>query len=162
MVDFTRNYVGRAVDAYIMDLPEPPFEGQAGLRFQSNVKVATGIQKLAQLYTILLFTATGSKLLVPTDGTALGDLVLGGVTPLREQIRFQVNIGNLEAKSMILEDQEDLIDQGIEDIPDDELLDTSQVVGLEIPDRSTVIVTVLLTTVAGDSRLFTVPLPLVP
>jgi len=162
MVEFTKNYFGRSIDAYIADLPEPSFEGKAGLRFQSNVKVASGIQKLAQIYMITLFTAVGSKLLAPTEGTAIGNLVLGGVTPIKEQIRFQINIGNLEAQSLILQEQADLEDQGIEDIPDDETLIASQITDLQIPDRSTVRVTVLLTTAAGDARLFTVPLPLVP
>jgi len=162
MPEFTRSYFGRSVDAYIMALPEPGFEGQAGLRFQNNTKVATGIQKLAQIYMITLLTAVGSRLLAPLEGTLLGNLVLGGVTPLEDRIRHIVNIANLEARQAIFNDQEDIIDQELEVAPDDELLTSSIVVDLQIPDRTQVNVTVMLETAAGDARLFVVPLPLVP
>lgn len=162
MVDFTRNYVGRFVDVYFMDLPESSFEGQAGLKFQSNVKVCSGIQKLAQIYTITLLSAVGSRLLAVTEGTSLGSLVLGGVTPLIPQIRHIVNIGNLQARRAILEDQADQVDQELETIPDDELLTNARIVDLTIPDRTVIQVTVALTTAADETRVFVVPLPLVP
>jgi hypothetical protein len=159
---FTRNYFGRHVDPYILDLPEPGFEGAAGLQFQANVKVCSGIQKVAQIYAITLLGAVGSKLVAPTEGTILGDLLLGGVTPLENLIRHIVNIGNAEALAAILANQEDVLDNALEAIPDDELLVQAEIDELTIIDRTQVFVTVNLTTADGADRLFVVPLPLVP
>ena len=159
---FSTNYFGRHVDVYIADLPEPDFEGEMGLRFGSNVKVATGLQKLVQIYVITLFTAVGSKLLAPTEGTTVGSLAVGRQSPGTGQLRHVINIGNAEALDQILEDQGTILSEGTEPIPDDELLSSATPLDISVPSCDQVDFTVLLESAAGESAVFVIPLPLVP
>lgn len=157
---FSSNYFGRNVDVFVLETPEPTFRGQASLKFPTNPKICTGIQKLAQIYIITLFTAVESKLLNPTEGTAIGDLVLGTLAFIEEEIRHILNIGNSEAQDLIIENQTDLLDIGLEEIPEDEQLDSSNILDIRVIDKSKVEFDVELNSVAGESRIFIIPLPL--
>jgi len=157
MVIRNKNYTGRKVDLFIMDLRVPQFDGEAGLKLSDPVRITTGIQKLVQIYMITFLTAVDSKVLDRTAGTAVGDLVVGGVTPSEDAIRHLINISAVEAQAQILEQQEDLVDGG-EVIPDDELLETAQLTGLAILNRTDVRVDVTIVTVAGDLFQFVVPI----
>jgi len=146
---------------YLLELPEPSFTGKAALKFPEKVKVTTGIQKLAQQYVITLFTAPGSDTVEPLIGTTIGEVLLGGIAPVEEEIRHFINIGNSEAEEQIATDQQDVLDAGLESIPEDEQLASATVLDVRIRDKTRVEFDVLLTTVAGDSRAYIVPLPIV-
>ena len=161
MADFTSSYFGRYVDVYVMALPEPGFEGEADLRFGSITKVCSGIQKLAQLYMINLLTAVGSKLLAPTDGSGVGNLVIGGSSPGVTRLRHIINIGNAQTVDLILGNQADILDAGTEPIPDDELLIAATPISVDVTQCDSASFTVLLET-AADVGTFVIPLPLVP
>ena len=159
---FSTSYFGRYVDLYIMGVPEPSFEGRAALTFDPNVRVCTGLQKLIQIYMITILTAVGSKLLAPDDGTLVGGLVVGGIMPLSTLITHQVNIANAQAIDQILTDQGDILSEGLEPIPDDELLVTASGVEVDVVSCAEFSFTVQLDNVAGDTATFVVPLSLVP
>lgn len=164
MVDFAVSYFNRNVDVYIMDLPEPSFEGSAKLTFQASRggKTCAGLQKLAQVYLITLLTGLGSRLSAPSTGTPLGNLTIGTSNIESQTIRHLVNISHAIAVDEIKAEQSNLASSGLEQLPDDESLASAAILNLEVADCSSVSMTVLLTSEAGTSVTFVVPLTVVP
>ena len=71
-ITFTRNYFGRHVDVYWMDLPEPGFEGAAGLEFQANTKVCSENEKINQIYANQEDILDGALEPIPDDELLVG------------------------------------------------------------------------------------------
>lgn len=148
------NYTGRTVDLFTLQGAEA-----SGMRLLSpdidftSSKITTGIQKLAQTFITLFFTvkssvkfdaAYGCKFMSSLSGANVNDAYL--------QLIFR------EAADDILTQMRAAV---TDDTPDDEVLAAIELVSSDVPDPSTITLTVQLTTQAGTSRVYIVPITMV-
>ena len=140
----SKNYSGHQIDVLVLDVPDS-IEGAVPPAFSNNFRIAAGLQKLAQIYIIKLFTALESKVLDKERGTAIGDLLVGQVSTTEDFLNHIINVGHVETVAEIFEDQELRIDDD-KVIPDDEFLVEADLVDLVILDPSSVKFTVRITT----------------
>ncbi len=137
------DYTGRSVDLSVFSGVASQGMVQVGLTV-SQGKVVTGIQKLSQIFTILFLSETGSRLGDSAYGTGfLTALRSGNLRPSNVQVEFAaaaidvVNYQRTYAPS---------------DAPDDEVLESAELMSINIPSPDRVELTVRLRSEAGDER----------
>ena len=151
------DYAGRTVDLLLLKtvLDAPISKTRMGIDV-SNVDgepmIVTGIEKLVQRFANAFITAIGSTKFREDYGTNLIPQVDRG---------FVYNMSTLEAEAaeanMLARLQTRQGDEG-EDTPDDELLVDSTITNLEfLREKATVRISVLLTTAAGTSFTYIIP-----
>ena len=150
----SNSYAGHQIDILALDVPDS-IEGEVPPSFSNVFRICAGMQKVAQIYIIKLFTALESKLVDKTEGTVIGDLLLGRIAVGADFINDTISIGHVEAVSSILDDQEQRIDSG-KTIPDDENLQEATLISIENIDATKVKFTVGLDTLS-ESGVYIIP-----
>ena len=151
------DYAGRTVDLLLLKtvLDVPVVQKRMGVDVSNVVgepMIVTGIEKHVQRFANAFITAMGSAKFRESHGTNIVPRVERG---------FVYNMPTLEAEAseanMLARLQTRQGDEG-EETPDDERLVDSEVTNLELSrDKSTVRISVLLTTAAGESYTYIIP-----
>ena len=154
----TRNkidYSGRTVDLLLLKtvLGVPVEMKRVDLDASGDPMIVTGVEKLVQRYAILFINAAGSTMFRPDHGTSVVHDVASGKVYSTATLETAAAEANTIAMSSILAaDQED------DGVPDDERLAGAEVENVEFsPERSEARVSVRLTTAAGDSYTYIIP-----
>lgn len=99
MVRRISDFTGRTVDVMITDT----FEGE--LSFVIPNMIITGIQKVVQNFIVLFFTAVGSKILNPEDGSVFANQIVESRVFTQEDYLHVVVIAISEVLDTMIEDQ---------------------------------------------------------
>jgi len=148
MRTISNNYTGRDLDLLILQGFDPNKQTNVELSLGSGL-VCAGIQKVAQEFIILLLNGKGSNPWDPTRGTDFMSSIEKGLiydeTMLQAQFSFAVSdvFAYLEGKV------------GPE-VPDDEILEDVELLEWDLRPGY-ISIKVKLTTAAGDSSVFLVP-----
>ena len=155
---YTTNYSGRQVDIELLQsITKPVKLKKVNVSNVSETpKIVTGIEKLAQRYTLLFLSTLGSIHFDTDQGTELVGQLLGGVIQ---------NRGNLEsafavANNLVMQqfEKDDLKTDIYGEIQDDENLDDVKLLDFDIEQATgTIYLQIQLITVAGDDITFIVP-----
>jgi len=126
-------------DIYILNQVSGIFpNGQFEFSFGDQVLSIEGIQKLINTFLLYFLTAQGTELGDSTFGTILGTVIGGNLIPIvRSKIRVDL------ARTV-------LAVQDITDIPDDEALESLQILDITFA-RDTVDLSLKFTSKAGES-----------
>ena len=151
------DYAGRTVDLLLLKtILNVPVAGKRVELDVSNVSgepmIVSGVEKMAQRYVIAFLNAMGSTKFRPDHGTDIVPRVATGLVysiATLESAAAEANM--LAARQLSMADAD-------EDTPDDERLVSSEVTNLEfIRERSRIRISVKLTTAAGDSYVYIIP-----
>ena len=130
--------------------------GKIELSFSDTPKICTGIQKLAQIFTVTLLTKSGSVLADSTFGTEqIGEI--GKSNNILETVQQAAQLAVFNAYASIRDEQVQIQALGTF-IPTDEIITNAQVTDLVIT-KDTVNLQVKLSTVAGANRDYIIPVP---
>lgn len=150
----TTNYSGRSVDLLLLQFVSAP---GADILVKPDVskspRIVTGIEKMAQRYALLFLTQTGSVKNSESEGSDFLKLLGAGQIYDENTLDSAASAANNAVfRQMRLEDS-------TLETKDDEAIESSKVVEVEV-DRNTasVSVTISLTSVAGESYVYTIPL----
>lgn len=151
------DYIGRSFDLLALQGADPV----AGVQLQqtifgtaSSAEVCTGIQKLAQRWTMKFLTIRGSMVYLPEEGTDFVDQVRRGELQHEADVLTAFNIAGVEIRtSMLAEETSDMHD---EDRMGNAVLGTIGITG------DWIILNVTLTSLAGASRKVILPIPYLP
>lgn len=152
----TTDYTGRKRDISILQYPNAQLEDAQTVfpKFGKNARFCAGVQKLIQRYTIILLTNLKSQEKYPEFGTEFLYTLKAGIDPLDSGGAAHIfSLANFEAVSLIKADQAIQ-----EDIPLDEQLQSASLVNIRLYGDS-ILFNVQITTEAGDTQAFTIPLP---
>lgn len=154
------DYAGRTVDLLLLKtILEVPFARTRMEIDVSNVAgepmIVSGIEKMVQRFANVFITAMGSAKFRETYGTNLVSRVKHG---------FVYNMATLEAEAaeanMLARTQIRQADEDEDETPADERLASSEVVDLVFSkEKATVRISILLTTEAGSSYTYIIPVP---
>ena len=151
------DYAGRTVDLLLLKtILNVPVVGKRVELDVSNVSgepmIVSGVEKMAQRYVIAFLNAMGSTKFRPDHGTDIVPRVATGLVysiATLESAAAEANM--LAARQLSMADAD-------EDTPDDERLVSSEVTNLEfMRERSRIRISVKLTTAAGDSYVYIIP-----
>ena len=151
------DYSGRMVDLLVLKtILNVPAVSQ---RVQVDVSdvygepmIVTGVEKLAQRFLLTFVNAIGSTKFMDELGTNLVPNVAKGLVYNDSTLETVASEANLMASREIM-----LADKGL-DTPDDEKLVSSEVIGTEYSrSESRVKISVKLTTAAGTSYVYIIP-----
>lgn len=151
------DYAGRTVDLLLLKtvLSVPAVNKRVGLDVSDVVDepmIVAGVEKMVQRYAIAFINAIGSTMFRQDHGTEIVPMVAAGRVYSMATLELAAAEANLMAGRQIM-----LADEG-EETPDDERLVSSDVVDLEFSrERSMVRISVRLTTAAGDSYVYIIP-----
>lgn len=148
------DYSGRTVDLLLLKTVTgvPVVNWRVGLDVSDDPMIVAGVEKMVQRYAISFINAMGSTKFRPSHGTNLVPDVAAGLVYDMSTLEAEAAEANLFAF-----DQVTAGDEG-EDTPDDERLTGSEVVGLEyLRGESRVRISVRLTTAAGKSYVYIIP-----
>lgn len=151
------DYAGRTVDLLLLKtvLAVPAVNKRVGLDVSNVVDepmIVSGVEKMAQRYAIAFINAIGSTKFRHGHGTEIVPRVSAGMVYSMATLESSAAEANLMAGRQIM-----MADEGNE-TPDDERLVSSDVVDLEFSrERSMVRISVKLTTAAGDSYVYIIP-----
>ena len=153
------DYSGRTVDLLLLKtvLDVPVVNKRVGIDVSNVVgepMIVSGIEKMVQRFVVLFVNAIGSTKFRSGHGTDIVPSVGHGLV---------YNMATLEsaaAEANMLASRQMYISDSYEETPDDEKLVDSKVVGLEFSrQKSMVRISIRLTTAAGDSYTYIVPVP---
>ena len=148
----TTDYTGRTVDLLIFDGVKATGMQRVNLEIGDTPKVCTGIQKVAQLFTIQLLTEKNSDL-VGLGGTSFLTAVRRGNIKNDGDIEFYFNLAVSEIMEYLNKNEG-------ADVPDDENLVVAELLSFTIiPGYLTL--SVRLETLAGDTRDVILPVSVV-
>ena len=155
MRTFSTDYLGRRVDLLIFQQLARTGDKLLQLSLGTAGEVVSGVEKVAQTFTILLLTDPGSVLYQPQLGTNLVPSVRGG------QLRNEADVRTafLLAAALV---QRAMNLAGLKaGLPPDEML-ASYALTKVVIDRAggTLSLTVQLTTAAGEGTTVLLPVPL--
>lgn len=151
------DYSGRTVDLLLLKtiLNVPVVNRRVGIDVSNVVDepmIVTGVEKMVQRYAIAFINALGSTKFRPSHGTNIVPDVAKGLVYSMATLESAAAEANLLAERQL-----SAADYG-EDTPDDELLESSEVIGLEFSrEKSMVRISVRLTTAAGESYVYIIP-----
>lgn len=151
------DYSGRTVDLLLLKtvMAVPVVNKRVGLDVSNVVDepmIVAGVEKMAQRYALAFINAMGSTKFRPDHGTEIVPRVAAGMVYSMATLESAAAEANLLAGRQIM-----LADEN-EDTPDDERLVASDVTDLEFSrERSMVKISVRLTTAAGDSYVYIIP-----
>ena len=151
------DYSGRTVDLLLLKtvLAVPAVNKRVDMDVSNVVDepmIVSGVEKMVQRYAIAFINAMGSTKFRLYHGTEIVPMVAAGRVYSMATLESAAAEANLLAGRQIM-----LADEG-EETPDDERLVSSDVVDLEFSrERSMVRISVKLTTAAGDSYVYIIP-----
>lgn len=151
------DYAGRTVDLLLLKtvLAVPVVNKRVGIDVSNVVDepmIVTGVEKMAQRYALAFINAIGSTKFRPNHGTEIVPRVAAGFVYSMATLESAAAEANLLAGRQIM-----LADEN-EETPDDERLVASDVTDLEFSrEKSMVKISVRLTTAAGDSYVYIIP-----
>lgn len=148
------DYSGRTVDLLLLKtvLSVPVVNKRVGLDVSDNPMIVAGVEKMVQRYAIAFMNALGSTKFMPDHGTNIIPHVVSGRVYDMATLEMEAAEANLLAMGQVT-----AADDG-EDTPDDERLVSSEVVDLEYSrGESRVKISVKLTTAAGSSYVYIIP-----
>ena len=151
------DYAGRTVDLLLLKtvLAVPAVNKRVDMDVSNVVDepmIVSGVEKMVQRYAIAFINAIGSTRFRQDHGTEIVPMVAAGRVYSMATLESASAEANLLAGRQIM-----LADEG-EETPDDERLVSSDVVDLEFSrERSMVRISVKLTTAAGDSYVYIIP-----
>lgn len=149
------SYAGRLTDLLIFQVPGVVGVSEAvKLSIGAFPQVCAGPQKAAQAFALALLTRANSVLHEPEYGTTLLDELASGLLRDDEAIRGVVASATREVINY-------LTNNASETTPDDELIQSAEIEKLE-RTQSHVSARIRLTTLAGDSRVYLIPLTALP
>jgi hypothetical protein len=151
------DYAGRTVDLLLLKtvLYVPVANKRVELDVSNVVDepmIVSGIEKMVQRFVIMFVNAAGSTKFREDHGTGLVPDVAKGLVYDMSTLEAEAAEANLIAgRQMILSVEG-------EDTPDDERFASSEVVGLDFSrEKSTVMISIRLTTAAGRSYVYIIP-----
>lgn len=164
----TKSYVGRQLDVELLEHVEDmlPWQRVHPLvvgdydtgrgKVEATPRIVAGIEKAVQRYAKLFLTNLGSVKLAPNVGSHLLPKVQTGQVSNLAYFDHLCSIANVHALLAMEEDDQDTDSFGA--IPDDERIVSTRITNLSL-DRaaSTARVSVFITTAAGDSFTFVIP-----
>ena len=151
------DYSGRTVDLLLLKtvLDAPAYGVRVGIDVsdvEGRPMIVSGIEKMVQRFALLFLNAMGSTMFRPGHGTGLIPEVSRGRVYDMPSLEAAAAEANMMARTSMMS-----ADDGL-DTPDDELIASSEVTGLEFSrERSGVSISIKLTTQAGESFAFIVP-----
>lgn len=151
------DYSGRTVDLLLLKtvLAVPVVNKRVNLDVSNVVDepmIVSGVEKMVQRYAIAFINAMGSTRFRQDHGTEIVPRVASGMVYSMATLESAAAEANLLAGRQII-----LADAG-EETPDDERLVSSDVVDLEFSrEKSMVRISVRLTTAAGNSYVYIIP-----
>lgn len=148
------DYSGRTVDLLLLKtvLDAPVAMKRVDVDVSGTPMIVTGVEKLVQRYALLFLTALGSVKFASDRGTNMIPMVGSGLVYDMATLEAAAAEANMMARNKIADGDAD------EDTPDDELLTNSEIEDLEFSRlESKVKVSVRLTTAAGQSYLYIIP-----
>lgn len=150
------DYQGRRFD--LCALPGARSAGESQLTqslFVDGGAVCTGIQKLAQRWVLELLTEQGSMALHLADrGCTFMTAVRSGRLRQELDVSTEFNFSAAEVRQRLLDEETD-------DMPDDERLESATLQQLSLLP-GTIVLSVLITSLAGDAASLVLPLPVLP
>lgn len=152
----TTDYTGRTVDLLIFQGVKAVGDQPITLGWNGGGQICTGVQKVAQSWTVLFLTDRGTVLNKPNRGTDFLAAVRSGKIQVDEDIPAQFSTAAERVRISMELDAEG------ESLEDDEILDEAVLLDYTV-DRaaSFLYLKVRITTLAGDARPIIVPVPLV-
>ena len=148
----TTNYSGRDVDLLIFQGMNPLGESKAALSLadeDGEGSICTGIQKAAQTFAILFLTDIGSNPWDASRGTSFMPSLRAGYIQDESSVQTQYEFAMLD----IFDYLEGKI---LDTTPDDEILESATLLAFDIRPGF-LSLQVKITTVAGDSRVYVIP-----
>jgi len=148
------DYAGRTVDLLLLKTVTnvPAVMQRVGLDVSEDPMIVTGIEKLVQRYAISFINAAGTTMFRQDHGTGLIPDVGAGLVYDMPTLEAEAAEANMQAFMQVTSG-----DEG-EDTPDDEKLESSEVVGLEyLRSESRIRISIKLTTVAGNTYIYIIP-----
>ena len=152
----TSDYTDRLLDVSVLQYPDPYAADPKGetLTFGNPSRICAGVQKLIQRYTIMMLTNIGSQPEYPDFACSFLWTLQAGVSPLGRIRVIQIfSLADYSVVNTIKEYQ-----TTNPNIPLDEQLASTSLINLSL-STGTVKFDVKLTTLAGTSINFLVPLP---
>lgn len=147
-------YEGRTIDVFAYE--QPSATGRSllvpALATEGGGLVCTGIQKLVQKFLIEFFTERGSIPYEPTRGSTFLTDMYGG------RVRNQADVFGAVARALVYVETNLLSDE-TDATPDDERYAGAEILAVTIAETS-VDLTLKISSEAGDSRQYILPLPL--
>ena len=115
---FTTDYTNRKVDLLLTD----DILGKFSFTFSNQI--TSGIQKMAQIFTIKMFTITGSKIIDGSSGTTLLENIQN--MPANEAlVSHYINMAISDTVTQMIEEQADVV-------YDDEKIKAANLVSVEV------------------------------
>jgi hypothetical protein len=156
IASITSNYIGRKKDISIFQYPDPSTADAQTVnpKFGNISRYCTGVQKLLQNYTVMLLTNIGSQINYSDFGTNLMLQLTAGISPVDKLAATQLfEIASYETVTKLKNYQHYRTD-----IPEDEMLVDATLTDITL-QGGLVAFEVAITTEAGDSVEFVVPVP---
>lgn len=149
----TIDYSGRTVDLLLLKTVLQPENKQVNPNVANQPMSVTGIEKLVQRYALLFLTELGSVMNSPNEGTEFLTSLSRGKIYDESSLSAAATLANKTVYRQIVSEDAAL------ETRDDEALDDSSIQELKM-DRATasVSVTVKITSVAGESFVYTAPI----
>lgn len=149
------DYSGRTVDLLLLKTVSevPAVNRRVDIDADGEPMIVTGVEKMVQRYAILFINAIGSTKFRPEHGTDVVPNVSAGLVYNMATLETTAAGANIEAlRQMTISDAEEA------ETPDDERIVDSEVTNLEFSrDRSRIRISVRLTTAAGNSYVYIIP-----
>lgn len=151
------DYAGRTVDLLLLKtvLDVPAVNKRVGIDVSNVVgepMIVSGVEKMVQRYALAFINAIGSTKFMPDHGTNIVPDVAAGRVYSMATLESAAAEANLLAGRQI-----SMADYG-EDTPDDERLVASNIIDLEFSrEKASVMISVKLTTAAGKSYVYIIP-----
>jgi len=152
------DYTGRQSDLCFLSGIAGPGTGTAepALSIVSDPKRVTGVQKLMQRYTNLLITKLDSIEFAPGVGTSLVPSIQGGRASNEAYLQHIFAVASANALDVMAADDSNTTLYGT--TQDDEIIESADLTDIIIDyARATVSLSVSITTAAGDTYDFIVP-----
>lgn len=158
LIPYNSNYQGRQVDIEMLQsIAKPVVMQQVSISsVTQSPKAVTGLEKLAQRYTVALLSYYGTVNFDPTFGTTLLQQILGGQVQNLAALQGLFASASSAAIAQMRIDDNNIDTFGTQ--PTDEQIVSATLLDQNIDyGTATVSLRVLLTTAAGDSIEFVVP-----
>jgi hypothetical protein len=154
---YTADYSDRQIDLELMQSISNPV-GVTALDLSFTVQATraiTGMQKLAQRYTVLLLTQLTDVYFSPEQGTTFWQDMLRGAAQNSGQVTMAFNFASIDAVTqMQVDDGNDVYG----DIPDDERIQSATLLDFNVNvATATLYLSVLLRSRAGTTYTYVLP-----
>jgi len=158
LIPYNSNYVGRQTDIEMLQsIAQPVLLQKVTVSSVTQTpKAVTGLEKMAQRYTVALLTYYGTVHFAQLFGTNLLGQVLGG--QVQNLAALQGLFASSSSKAILQMQTDDVNTTTFGSIPTDEQIVSATLLDQKIDyTTATVYLRVLLTTTAGDNIEFVVP-----